>query len=287
VLPLIDTHQHLIYPGRLGYGWAGDEAALAGRAFTLEDYQSLTRGLGIAGTIFMEAAVDRDDHHAEAQWVAEVMRRPGSGMLGIIASIRPENAPGFDAWVEEGPDLGVVGYRRVLHVVPDDVSRSEVFRANVRKLGARGLTFDMCFRADQLPVARELAAACDGTRLVLDHCGVPDIAGGGLDPWRSHVAALSELPHVHAKISGVFAYCAAGTAGLETVRPYLEHVVDCFGPKRCLWGSDWPVVNVRSDLPAWLAATREFLAELSDDEAAEIAHRTAARVYGVALPAAG
>lgn len=282
--PLIDTHQHLIYPDRFDYGWAGDEAVLAGRAFTLEDYHGLTRDAGVAGTIFMEAAVDHDDHHAEAEWVAELMRQPGSGILGLVASIRPENAPGFDEWVDEGRELGVVGYRRILHVVPDEVSQSDVFRANVRKLGPRGLTFDMCFRADQLPIALELARACDGTALVLDHCGVPDIAGGGLDPWRSHVAALAELPNVHAKLSGVFAYCAPDDASLDTVRPYLEHVVDCFGPERCLWGSDWPVVNVRADLPAWVAATREFLAELSDDEAAAIAHRTAARVYGVRLP---
>ena len=283
MVPLLDTHQHLIYPGPLEYGWTADSPALAGRAFTLEDYRAVTRGAGIAGTIFMEAAVDHDDHHAEAQMVAEIARRPGSGILGIISSIRPENAPGFDEWVEEGRDLGVVGYRRILHVVPDDVSRSETFRANVRKLGARGLPFDMCFQARQLPIALELARACDGTRLVLDHCGVPDIAGGGLDPWREEVSELARMPNVVAKISGVFAYCAPGTATLETVRPYVEHVIEVFGPERCLWGSDWPVVNTRADLPAWIAAFRSILAGFSEAEAAAMAHGTAERVYGVSL----
>jgi predicted TIM-barrel fold metal-dependent hydrolase len=283
MVPLLDTHQHLIYPGPLEYGWTADSPALAGRAFTLEDYQAVTRGAGIAGTIFMEAAVDHDDHHAEAQMVAEIARRPGSGILGIISSIRPENAPGFDEWVEEGRDLGVVGYRRILHVVPDDVSRSETFRTNVRKLGARGLPFDMCFRARQLPIALELARACDGTRLVLDHCGVPDIAGGGLDPWREEVSELARMPNVVAKISGVFAYCAPGTATLETVRPYVEHVIEVFGPERCLWGSDWPVVNTRADLPAWIAAFRSILAGFSEAEAAAMARGTAERVYGVSL----
>ena len=156
MLPLLDTHQHLIYPDALEYGWTAELPALAGRAFTLEDYRALTAGAGVAGTIFMEAAVDHDDHHAETEMVAELARRPGSGILGIISSIRPENAPGFDAWVEEGRDLGVVGYRRILHVVPDDVSRSETFRANIRKLGQRGLPFDLCFLARQLPIALEL-----------------------------------------------------------------------------------------------------------------------------------
>jgi predicted TIM-barrel fold metal-dependent hydrolase len=285
MLPLLDTHQHLIYPGPLEYGWTADSPDLAGRAFTLEDYQALTRDAGVAGTIFMEAAVDHDDHHAETRMVAEIARRAGSGILGIVSSIRPENAPGFDEWVEEGRELGVVGYRRILHVVPDDVSRTAIFRTNVSKLGALGLPFDMCFLARQLPIALELARACPDTALVLDHCGVPDIAGGSLDPWRGHVRALAALPNVAAKISGVLAYCAPGAADLAAVRPYVEHVIDCFGPGRCLWGSDWPVVNTRASLPEWVAAIRAILDTLSSDEAAAIAHRTAERMYRVRLPA--
>jgi predicted TIM-barrel fold metal-dependent hydrolase len=285
MLPLLDAHQHLIYPDRLSYGWTADLPALAGRAFTLEDYRELTAGAGVAGTIFMEAAVDNDDHHAETEMVAELARRPGSGVLGIISSIRPENAPGFDAWVEEGRDLGVVGYRRILHVVPDDVSRSETFRANVRKLGRLGIPFDMCFLARQLPIALELARACEGTALVLDHCGVPDIAGGGLDPWREGVSALARMPNVWAKISGVLAYCAEGEADLAAIRPFVEHVIGAFGPERCLWGSDWPVVDTRSDLPSWIADFRAILAGFSEAEAAAMAHGTAERVYGVRLPA--
>jgi predicted TIM-barrel fold metal-dependent hydrolase len=288
VLPLLDTHQHLIYPRRLGYGWTGAYAALAGRAFTLEDYRAATRDGGVAGTIFMECAVDNDDHHTEAQMIAQIARQPGSGILGIIASIRPENAPGFDAWLDEGRELGVVGYRRILHQVPDEVSRAGVFRANVRKFGARDLPFDMCFLARQLPIALELARACDGTRLVLDHCGVPDIAGGGLDPWRAHVTALARMPNVVAKLSGVFAYCAPGAATLAAVRPYVEHVIDAFGPERCLWGSDWPVVlTTGADLPSWISATRALLARHSEADAAAMAYGTAERVYRVRLPAPG
>ena len=51
MVPLLDTHQHLIYPGPLEYGWTADSPALAGRAFTLEDYRAVTRGAGIAWTV--------------------------------------------------------------------------------------------------------------------------------------------------------------------------------------------------------------------------------------------
>ena len=142
----------------------------------------------------------------------------------------------------------------------------------------------MCFLARQLPVALELARACPDTALVLDHCGVPDIAGRAFEAWHEGVTALAAMPNVTAKLSGVFAYCAPGTASLATVRPWVEAVIEAFGPGRCLWGSDWPVVNVRGgDLPSWIAAFRTILAGYSEDEQAAMAHGTAERVYGVRL----
>ncbi len=280
--PLIDTHQHLIYPDRLRYPWTSDVPALDGRRFGLADYKALTEGLGVAGTLFME--VDAEDHVAEAEAIAALAKAPDSGILGLIASCRPEEGAGFEAWLDRAPDLGIVGYRRVLHVVPDELSQGAVFRANLRRIGARGLPFDMVFLARQLGLALDLARACPEVTLVLDHCGVPDIAGGGLDPWRADIAALAAAPNVVAKISGLMAYCAPGDATLAAVRPYVEHVIASFGPDRCLWGGDWPVVNLGgADLPAWIGATRAILAELAPGEAAAIASGTASRVYGVRL----
>lgn len=284
MLRFLDTHQHLVYPDRFGYGWAAGTPALAARAFTVEDYKEVTRGQGIAGTIFMEAAVDGDDHHAEARWVAELAKRPGSGILGLIASIRPERTEGLESWLDEGPELGVVGYRRILHQTDDQLSRSDIFRESVRRIGARGMPFDMCFAARQLPIALELARACPDTVFVLDHCGGPDIATGTAEPWRQGVADLAAMPNVFAKLSGLFDKCAPGTATLETVRPYVEQVVDAFGPDRCLWGSDWPVVLLGADLPTWIAVSRRIFSGYSIDEATAMAHGTAARIYAVRLP---
>lgn len=280
--PLLDTHQHLILADRLGYAWADGVPALRERTFDLDDYHALVAGAGVAGTLFMEA--DATDYRAEARLAATLMRARDSGILGQVASCRPETDAGFEAWLDEAPALGVVGYRRILHQTGDEVSRSDTFRANVRRIGARGLTFDLCVLARQLPVALELARACDGTQLVLDHCGVPDIAADAWDDWHAGLTAMVAMPNVVAKLSGVMAYCAPGTATLPTVRPWVEAVIDAFGPDRCLWGSDWPVVNIHADLPAWLAATRTILASQSAADAAAIAHRTAERIYGVRAP---
>lgn len=277
-MQLIDTHLHLFDRSRLGYSWATGIPALATAPFTLADYRALA-GDRVAGALFMEVAVNDPGWQEEARIFAVAAADPASRLLGVIASCRPETNEGFDAWLDECESLGVRGFRRVLHTMPDDLSQSETFRANVRKLGGRGFTFDICVLARQLGLARDLAAACPDVQFVLDHLGVPDIAGGAFEPWAAGIASIAALPNVAVKLSGITAYCAPGTATIETLRPWVDHALEAFGPARMCWGSDWPVVDLGTGLPAWFDLTQAILGTLTADEAAAIAAHTARHLY--------
>lgn len=278
-MEFLDTHQHLIYREQCGYDWTRDNETLAGRDFTLDDYEALTAGQGVVGTLFMEVDANDADYQNEARFVSSMVGK--RGLLGQIAACRPETDAGFDAWLEECARLHVVGFRRILHVVPDDVSQSSRFRANVKKIGRAGFPFDICMLARQLPLALELARVCDEQQFVLDHCGVPDIAAGAFDEWARGIDALAAMPHVAVKFSGVSAYCAPGTASVERLRPWTSQVLSRFDAKRIVWGSDWPVVNLGCGLPTWIEWSRFLLAELSEDEQKAVASETARRIYGV------
>lgn len=276
-MDLIDTHLHLILRDRLGYGWTSGIPALAEGDFTLADYTALTAGRSVAGAVFMETGVDDADYKDEARLVAGMVGK--GGLLGQIASCRPEDDTGFDTWLEECERLHVHGFRRILHVMPDEVSQTSTFRRNLASIGARGWAFDICVLARQLTIALDLAKACPDQPLVLDHCGVPDIAGHAFEDWAKGITALAALPHVHVKLSGISAYCAPGTANQSTLQPWVDHVLQSFGPSRMLWGGDWPVVNLGIGLPDWIALTRDLLNGLSPSERDEISHGTARRVY--------
>lgn len=281
MVKLIDTHQHLVYPDVAAYGWTEGIPPLANKAFPLERYDELTKGAEVTGTLFMETGVDDADYKAEARFVAELAWQDGSGILGLIASCRPEDEDGFEEWLDECQGLGVVGYRRILHVMPDELSTTPTFRANLRKIGDRGLPFDLCMLPKQLKLGAELARSCDNTTFILNHCGVPDIAGGGLDPWREDLAALADLPNVHCKLSGILAYCAPGQANMDAIRPYVDHVLEVFGPARMVWGSDWPVVDLANGLPDWLSVTQSILGDLSVDEGNSIGHQNARAIFSI------
>ena len=283
MIPLLDTHQHLVYRNEANYSWTKDIPPLATEDFTVDSYLSLTKDMGIGGTLFMETGVDDPDYQKEAHFIKSLMDDTNNGIKGLILSIRPEENDNFDSWLEETLSMGVTGFRRILHVMPDDTSKSEVFRNNVKKIGNAGKPFDLCYLPTQLKIAIDFAKECDDMHLVLNHCGVPSIATGEIDQWGKDIKELSQLPNVICKLSGLMAYCAPGTSSLETIKPYVDHVLNCFGADRIVWGSDWPVVNLGKGIQEWIKVTREILSNLSESEAQSIGYLNAQNIYKVNL----
>lgn len=278
-IDIIDTHQHLIETDRLDYRWPDRIDALAGRAFTYADYIDASAGTGIGRTVFMEA--DCEDWQAETDMVLEMVADPATMISGVIANARPEHAEGFDAWLDHVADTDVVGLRRILHETTDDVSQSDVFRANLNKLADHDLTFDINFLARQLPIAADLVRAVPNVQFILDHCGVPDIADGDDRGWRAGIETLSGMPNVACKISGITAYCAPGTADLETLRPYIEHCIECFGWDRVVWGTDWPVCTINSSIQDWTAISKAVVADEDPAHQEKLFRSNAIGIYGL------
>lgn len=273
---LIDTHLHLIDRTRLSYPWLENVAPL-NRDWGYDDYAVVAKRLGITGVLHMEVDVAEADIADETAFVTDMMNQDGTLIRGAISSCRPEKV-GFEAFLA-GIDTHVVkGFRRILHEVPDDVSQTETFRANVRRIGAAGLPFDICMLQRQLPLAADLIDACPDTTFVLDHCGVPDIAGGDFSDWAASIARVAERPNVNGKISGITAYGPSDWT-LDSLKPYVEHMIDCFGWDRVVWGSDSPVCTLNASLAEWIAATYALTAGASDGERAKLFSENATRIW--------
>jgi predicted TIM-barrel fold metal-dependent hydrolase len=273
-MKITDTHQHLVYPEKFRYSWTDGIPQLKGRAFRYEDYLAAIAGTGISQAVFMETSPD------DPQWLEEARFACGLNVAGVIAGCRPERAD-FETQVDRLRHRKFVGLRRILHVMPDELSQSERFVNNVRLLESYRLTFDLCFLARQLPLAIALAQKCPNVQLILDHCGVPDIAGNALDPWREQIRQLAKLPNVACKISGVIAYCQPGQATAAAVRPFVEHCLEQFGWDRVVWGSDWPVCLMTSTLADWVRISRELVAKENESNQRKLFSENAARIYRV------
>lgn len=273
---ILDTHLHLVYLDKFSYPWLDGAPALK-QQWSVESYFAEAEKLGIETALHMEVDVAEQEMEDETRFVLGNLH-PRIG--GAIAAARPEHVD-FPRHLERLAAMpGVKGIRRILHTQPDELSQGDLFAANLRRLAAHGLSFDLCVRADQLPIGRALVAKCPDVTFVMDHCGVPDVAGQGLDPWRDNIRRMAELPNVNAKISGIVAY-AKPDWRVADLRPFVEHVIDSFGWDRVVWGSDHPVCTLTANLTRWVEATHQLIAGASEDEKARLLHRNAERLYRV------
>lgn len=113
--------------------------------------------------------------------------------------------------------------------------------ANLQRLGQRNISFDLLTLPPQLPAAIDAVKACPDTYFVLDHISKPYIAKGEIDGWASDIKRLGELPNVSVKISGMVTEAQWDNWSNDTFAPYINTVVEAFGPNRVMFGSDWPV----------------------------------------------
>ena len=280
---MIDTHIHLLEPDRFTYEWTKGFPALTGR-FDLSDYQKASADTGIQAGVFME--VDCEESADEARYFCSLAEQPGCLIQAVVAAARPES-PDFERNLEAMAHPRLTGIRRVLHTQPDELSQSSLFRENVSHLGALGLSFDLCVLQRQLPLALDLVRACPQTTFILDHCGVPEIsandapAGVGFLAWEKSIRALAAEPNVNGKISGITAYAPTSLRNAQGLKPYMDTMLEAFGPDRLVWGGDWPVVNLGDGLEAWSLITRELFSRLTESERTQILTANAKRIYRI------
>ncbi|MCY0152209.1 amidohydrolase [Hoeflea alexandrii] len=277
---IIDTHLHVVDPWTLDYPWLATVPAL-NQAWPYAAYELEARRAGISRTLHMEVDVAPERIEDETNYIDTLAHRPDSLIADAIASCRPEE-PEFAAYLDRQRRNPLVkGFRRVLHVMPDEVSEQPLFRDNIKRMSGSGLTFDLCMLPHQLPNAMALADLAPDVTFILDHCGVPDIKGDARQPWRDHITELARRPNVVAKISGVVAYADPDTWIADTLRPWVEHTISSFGWDRVVWGSDWPVCTLGGGLLAWVAATHALIDGASAEEKQKLLSGNAQRIWSL------
>jgi L-fuconolactonase len=275
-LPYVDAHVHLWDTDQFRYDWLAAAPTLA--------HRHLPQNLAVdaapfvpARWVFVECGAPPVE---EVRWVeALAAKEPRIG--AIVASARMNEGRGTEAAIDELGGYALVrGVRHNFQDEPDPAyCCTSAFIEGTRRLGRAGLTFDICCRPPQLPAVRRLVQACPGTQFVLDHCGKPPIRTGQLDPWRDALRQLSVLPNVVCKLSGLVTEADMQTWRAADLAPYVDHVLELFGPQRLMYGSDWPVVRLASTYGRWRDTAFAFLSRLTDSERAQVLSGTATRTY--------
>ena len=276
---MIDAHHHLWKLSRADYGWIGDgrnpAVARIERDYLVEDYRSLALANGIAGSVVVQAA----QTVAETRWLLDQSRASGGLIKGVVGWIDMAAANAPEVLHDLAQDTLLRSIRPMLQEIADVewVLQPKLVPA-LRAIIELDLSFDLLVRPPHLKAVLTLLTRHPDLRAIVDHGGKPDIAHGMWQPWADDLRRIARETPAYCKLSGLVTEARAGWKPDDLLR-YAEHLVECFGVERLVWGSDWPVMLLNADYAGWLAAAKQFVAPHSAADQMAVMNDNAIRFY--------
>jgi L-fuconolactonase len=272
----IDAHHHFWRLDRGDYGWLTPDLTGLYRDYLPADVAPLLASARIDRTILVQAAPTE----AETDYLLGLAEQSNTiaGVVGWTDFEAPDAAHRIAALAARP---GLVGLRPMIQdIAADDWMLSPLIAPALRAMAEAGLTLDALVKPRHLTILREFIARNPALDIVIDHAAKPNIAAGEIDDWARDMRMLASQTRAACKLSGLATEAAPGWT-VETLRPYVDVLLEAFGADRLTWGSDWPVLNLNGDYARWLDAAEQLTAGLSGDERDAIFGRTAAVFYGI------
>jgi L-fuconolactonase len=275
----IDAHQHLWRYLPPGPAWMADGMEGLRRDFLIDDLRAITAEAGVTGTIVVEAERTLE----ETAWLSQVAAS-GDLICGVVGWAPLTTAAVLSELerIASLPKLKAIRYP--LHDEPDDLFMlREDFNRGIAALKRFDLKYDILIFEKHLPQTIEFVDRHPNQIFILDHVAKPRIRDRVIFPWRENIRELARRANVYCKVSGMVTEADWLTWSNEGLSPYIETVLEAFTPKRLMFGSDWPVLNLASSYQRWMDTVRIAIAQLSATEREQILAGTAIDAYGLAV----
>jgi len=274
----IDAHHHFWKYSPTEYGWMNDSMRAIRRDFLPEHLRPELVAAGIDGVVSVHAR----DTLEETSWLLNLAHQYEfiKGVVGWVPLVSPVLRSVLES-LRSNPKLRAV--RHVLQWETDDryMSRTD-FNAGIAALKAFDLVYDILIYERHLPQTIEFVDSHPNQVFVLDHIAKPRIRERLQSPWRENIIELAKRQNVYCKVSGMVTEADYQAWEEKDLRPYFDTVLDAFGPRRLMFGSDWPVCLVASSYGKWFEIVSRRIEGLSSDEKERVLGGTAREAYKLA-----
>ena len=273
----IDAHHHMWKYGP-DYSWITPEMKGIRRDFLPRDLEPLMHHFGIDGTVAVQARQTLE----ETSWLLELAaKRPV--LRGVVGWVPLTDGSGVKRSLEKF--AGNRRLRGVRHVVQDEPDPRYILRPDfnegIRALKEFGLLYDILIFERHLPAAIEFVDRHPNQTFILDHVAKPRIREKILSPWDRNMREFAKRQNVYCKLSGMVTEADPHWTPKD-LQPYIDVVLSAFGPRRLMYGSDWPVMLLAGDYERWYRTLTVAIAKLSQTEQDRIMGGTATEAYGIA-----
>ena len=233
----LDAHQHFWYYNTVDYAWISEAMPQLKQHRLPPDLQPHLEANNFAGCV----AVQARQSLAETDFLLSLAAQYDyvKAVVGWVDLRDSELSTTLESYRDH---THLKGFRHIVQDEPDDrfLLRSEFIRG-VQLLGQHGYTYDVLVYEKQLPHFVTFLDHCPDQPFVLDHLGKPQISGGPSSSWRAAIRAIAQHPQVYCKVSGLVTEAEWFQWKAEDFEPFLDIVLEAFGPQRLMLGSDWPV----------------------------------------------
>ena len=257
----IDAHQHFWKVDRGDYGWLTSDLGPLYRDFEPEHLAPLLKAHGVFGTILVQAAPTE----AETAFMLSLAETHDI-ILGVVgwADFDSQQAPQRILELCSHPKL--VGLRPMIQDIEDDQWMLTPSVSNcLGEMTRADLTFDALTLPRHLGHLLKLLRQHPDLRVVVDHGSKPEISEGAFDTWAKDLDAIAQNTSAYCKLSGLVTEASKNWT-VDELKPYVDHLLEVFGPQRLIWGSDWPVCTLAATYDEWYLASEQLLSGLTAEE---------------------
>ncbi|SNR78113.1 L-fuconolactonase [Lutibacter agarilyticus] len=281
-LPIIDTHIHIWDLKKLTYPWLKNMQPIVNQTYLMSDYDKAIGCQKVESMVFVQCECKPEQFQEELQWVqniADVDKR----LQGIIpwAPLHTGNAvePILQGFKK---DPRIKGVRQIIQFEEDpDFCLKPDFIRGVQLLGQYGLHFEITIDPSHFKAVMKLIEKCPDTRFILDHIGNPNIDKQELHPWKELIKNFADSGPHYCKFSNFLGNANLKNWKINDLKPFSEVVIESFGPKRLIWGSDWPPLERAATWQTWLQVAETLTKDLNENDKSLVFRENAIQFYGL------
>lgn len=272
----LDSHQHFWKYNPKKHSWITDDMKVIQRNFLPDDLIPILEEHQIAGCV----AVQADESFHETAFLLDLTEEHEQikAVVGWADLGRDALDKDLDQFASQKK---LKGYREILQSKNVDYMLRKEFIRGIEKIGKRGYTYDILIFHNQLEAALQFIKKAPEQPFVIDHLAKPNIKLGIWREWKKELIPLAERDYIFCKVSGMITEADWKKWTPKDLQVYLEVVLELFGPKRLMFGSDWPVCKVAGEYEQVLEIIERFTDRLSRSEKEAIMGNTAVGFYGI------
>lgn len=273
----IDAHQHFWKFDPVRDSWIDADMAVLQKDFLPNDLMLHLQENNFEGSVVVQSAQSEEenlfqlDNAARHNFIKGVV-----GWVDLQATNVEERLTYYSSFNM------MKGFRHVLQGEQQrDLMLSPGFMNGISKLQQFGFTYDVLIFPDQLQYIQQLIALFPDQKFVIDHLAKPAIRDKNIQDWKKGIEAIALYENVYCKISGMVTEADWQHWKQEDFIPYLDVVVNAFGKKRIMYGSDWPVCNVAGGYEKMFSIVKKYFSSFSEEEQQLFFGENAIRFYNL------